>query len=391
MDNTKIIEQRLLPNSDIIERITQAADRVQKLIDHSKKEEANNIHIKTLLRADKDKLYELEKGRRDKSSNAYETVSTTAHLLLVPQIIMGDIIESEEAHTVAANYFAPVRLPAKTAQKSITYPIIGTFRAGEVPEGNAYPTATLDVSKATAREVRVRKIGLQLNFTDEAISDSAWDIIRVYTAEAGKAMARYKEYWAFKEFSTFGHTVFDNDLDDPDALTTGRNQLGNLNNTVSFQDIMDVFQAMYLNGTTLTDLLIHPLLWFSWQQSAIYGGFSYNDPGSDSSKDATPFSFDIASKLPHKPKLVLAPELPFDYHTFKTDLYALDASKVGINLIKEDLSTEGFDDPTKDIFAYKVRERYALAVVNEGRGIATARNVVAEPSWPYKILLTNEV
>ncbi|MBC7345757.1 MAG: hypothetical protein H5U03_10125, partial [Clostridia bacterium] len=60
----------------------------------------------------------------------------------------------------------------------------------------------------------------------------------------------------------------------------------------------------------------------------------------------------------------------------------VDRNEVGILLVKEDLSTEEWTDPERDIRAIKVKERYGLGVLNEGKAIAVARNIAFKLSYP---------
>lgn len=41
--------------------------------------------------------------------------------------------------------------------------------------------------------------------------------------------------------------------------------------------------------------------------------------------------------------------------------------------MKDDISTEQFDDPTRDIQSLKLKERYGVGILNGGLGIAVAK------------------
>ena len=64
-----------------------------------------------------------------------------------------------------------------------------------------------------------------------------------------------------------------------------------------------------------------------------------------------------------------------------TDIYLIDRNEIGANLVRDELSTEEFDDPTRDIRALKLRERYDLVVYGEGEGITMAKGVAIAPSY----------
>ena len=46
------------------------------------------------------------------------------------------------------------------------------------------------------------------------------------------------------------------------------------------------------------------------------------------------------------------------------------------------MSTEQFDDPTRDIQALKVKERYGVGILNGGYAIAVAKNIRFAKTWP---------
>jgi hypothetical protein len=57
-----------------------------------------------------------------------------------------------------------------------------------------------------------------------------------------------------------------------------------------------------------------------------------------------------------------------------------DSKELGVLVVDEDLTTEDFDDPRVDIRKIKLRERYAIGILNEGQGIAVMHNVHVVPN-----------
>jgi hypothetical protein len=62
-------------------------------------------------------------------------------------------------------------------------------------------------------------------------------------------------------------------------------------------------------------------------------------------------------------------------------MYIVDRNNIGVLLVKEDISTEQFDDPTRDIKTLKIKERYGIGILNEGRAIMVARNIAYARSF----------
>ena len=58
----------------------------------------------------------------------------------------------------------------------------------------------------------------------------------------------------------------------------------------------------------------------------------------------------------------------------------LDSRQTGALIVSEELSMDEWVDKSVDITKIKLRERYGLAVYNQGQGIAIAKNVSIEPN-----------
>jgi hypothetical protein len=72
----------------------------------------------------------------------------------------------------------------------------------------------------------------------------------------------------------------------------------------------------------------------------------------------------------------------------KSDLFLIDRNEVGSLLVKDDMSTDQFDDPSRDIRQLKMKERYDIVMLGDGEGITVAKNV--NLSRNYEVLVTNE-
>jgi hypothetical protein len=58
-----------------------------------------------------------------------------------------------------------------------------------------------------------------------------------------------------------------------------------------------------------------------------------------------------------------------------------DSTEIGILAVNEDVVTEDFRDPLRDINNVKMRERYAIQVLNEGQAIRTFAKIVIARSY----------
>jgi hypothetical protein len=63
-----------------------------------------------------------------------------------------------------------------------------------------------------------------------------------------------------------------------------------------------------------------------------------------------------------------------------TDIYAIDAEDIGSLLVREEVVTEQFDDPRRDIQTLKLKERYDIVVYGE-KQIKFAEDVVVTRNY----------
>jgi hypothetical protein len=79
-------------------------------------------------------------------------------------------------------------------------------------------------------------------------------------------------------------------------------------------------------------------------------------------------------------RIIVSPFVPFDPRRKLTDLYLFDSNELGVLVVDEDITTEEWNDPKVDIRKIKLRERYAIAMLQEGQAIATIKNVHVVPN-----------
>jgi hypothetical protein len=336
-----------------------------------------------------------------------ESLMSTDTIKLIPKVIEGQLREAAEPEYLATRFMNTIHVEGGTSSVYVI-PVVGELRASEVSEGGRYNEDSVDFNTLEngTLEVRVKKIGLKVSITEEAISDSSWDIYGINVRKMGQAMARYKEEWCFNSFSNHGHVIFDNNLREqlPEAGTTGRAQDGSFNDTLSIEDFLDLVLALMANDMTPTDIIMHPLTWVIFARNSMIGnGMTYGAFGAQHvhpwgatqgtpgfaglAADEGPQQFimrpeQVQNRLPMPLTMNFSPFVNFDKVNKKFDMYCVDRANVGVIVEKEGLSTDNWTDPERDIRLLKVKERYGVGILNNGRGITVARNLAVAPTYP---------
>lgn len=75
------------------------------------------------------------------------------------------------------------------------------------------------------------------------------------------------------------------------------------------------------------------------------------------------------------------PTVTRSYHT--TSVNMLDSTSAGILIQRDPVSTEEYDDPARDIRALKVMERYGMQLLEQGKGVVCAKNVVIAQNFVF--------
>ena len=315
--------------------------------------------------------------------------------VLIPRVIIGTMRQAADPIYLASKFYKKIRL--KNGQ-AVMFPSIGVMRAHDVAEGQEIPEETVDWQLHKNSLIHVGKSGVRIQYSDELQSDLEFDLISVLLAEAGRAMARLKEQKAFDEWLRHGWTVFDNSLRAriPEAGTTGLDFEGSLNDTMSIDDLLDIIIAVYNNEYTPTDLIMHPLVWAVFARNGLTG--SLTAPFDRETKREMPnaqFKLgpeSIQGRLPFAFNVNLSPFAPIDRAGKKFDMFCVDANNVGVQIVKDELKTEEFRDPSRDLNNVKVIERYGFGTYNEGRAICSAKNISMAKSYatPERVITINK-
>lgn len=326
-----------------------------------------------------------EFGLTESPMSIKEALTSRDASILMPKIMEGVLEESAEPVYLASKFFKKVQM--ETGNRMI-FPAIGSLRAQIVGETQEFPTDTLDIMlKERATEVDVTKKGLLVPISEEMIEDSQWSVVGMHIQAAGRALARLKEELLFKAMSKHGHAVFDNRKRNkyPEAGTTGRNEHGEFNDTLSVEDLFDLIIAIMANNYIPTDVLIHPLTWSVFLKNGLVNVFDKPALGTDGSIQIDKNAAN--GRIPFALNLMVSPFIPFDQVNKKFDMYVVDRDNVGVIVEKTKMTTEDFTDPYRDIRNLKFKERYGIGILDQGKAVATARGVSLDVSYEKPTLI----
>jgi HK97 family phage major capsid protein len=191
--------------------------------------------------------------------------------ILFPKIISRTLKEAAEPQALVTPLLSTVRLGKG---RSLEFPAVNAIQAAEIPEGQEYPEQALAFAKQV--EGKVSKKGVKVAFTEEVIQDSLWDIVGLHVRAAGRAMSRLKEQIALGRFAEAATVVYDND-DGAVADTTGIGRDGVANDTLTWDDVVDMAAVLMSENHVPTDFILHPLMWSLFLKDSVFhsGGSNY--------------------------------------------------------------------------------------------------------------------
>lgn len=346
-------------------------------------------------------------------ANIRETLQTTDVVKLIPKVLEGQLREAAEPEYLGTRFMKTVHVEGGSSTVFVI-PVVGELVASEVGEGTRYNEDNLDQTtiENSTLEIRVKKIGLKVSITEEAIQDSSFDILGLNTRKMGRAMARYKEEWIFNSFSSHGRPVFNNAIRSQaaEAGTTGRAADGTFNDTMSSEDFLELVMALMGQGMNPTDVIMHPLVWTVFARNSMVGnGMTWGALGGQNihpwgAVQGTPGPFGLANngegqqyimepsqvqnRIPFPLTINFSPFVNFDKVSKRFDMYCIDRNEVGTIAQKEALSMDEWTNPEVDVRLLKTKERYGVGIDNNGRGITTALNIAAAPTYPVPPTVT---
>lgn len=342
---------------------------------------------------------ELTKKMRDNTS--------TDHPLLIPRVIANVAREAIEPALVITPLLQRINYTHGTV---IRFPAISTaMTASEMGEGEEYPEGTFELAGQT--EATIGKQGIAFKVTEEVIRYSLFDVVSILARSAGKAMARLKEQKAVALITAdYSTTIFDNSVNTVKS-TTGRNAEGVYNGTLTLDDLFYAYSVMVDRGFMPNTLIMHPFAWqifaqegiaraFGWEHGMAEmiwktaqgklgnapqwraGGLNQNSYVTNVGNVAGTFT-NVPSPFPMPFNIVVSPFMPYTASTARTDILFCDSAELGLLIVDEELTTDEWDDPARDIKKIKMRERYGMAMVNDGKGLGLMKSIKVGKSFDF--------
>lgn len=299
--------------------------------------------------------------------------------ILFPRVINRVLREAQEPNLLVTPLLSVVRLGQG---RSMEFPAVNAIQASEIPEGQEYPEQALAFAKQI--EGKVSKKGVKVSFTQEVIDDALWDIVGLHVRAAGRAMGRLKEQIALKRFKAAAVTVFDNAST---PKTTGVGVAGTANDTLCWDDVIEMAASLMAGQHIPTDFILHPLMWAIFLKDPIFRPLSPNQVG-DYNLQISGNGFykgwaagaNVANTTaPVGLNVIVSPFVSFTAKSgntpAKSDVYLIDRNDIGVLLVKDDLSVDDWTDQTRDIRTMKMKERYDVVCLGGAEGITVAKDV----------------
>jgi hypothetical protein len=364
-----------------------------------------------------------------------DVVSTPDLVRFIPkvvQVVLHQAIEPDAL--ITQNCFYEIPLQEKT---QIQIGAIGAMSVGKVSEQGEYPEAMVNLgSGGEMIALTTEKFGVKLGFSDEVIEESNWPLVQIWLQAAGRAFARHQEGLAIKIIDTFGTDVLDNSnpANAEYGNCSGRDISGAANGTMTLHDLMDMYSYLSMRGFTPDTMIMHPLAWKTFAtdpevreivlNGATLSSWKMPNGGPSQGWGPTPFSglglrtiatggtdadknywpmpnaftqsfnplgatFNIPPRyLPTPMKVLVTPYVPFlenggGSRIPTTNIYMLDSSRCGVFAVRERPTSEEWRDPERDVQFMKLRARYGFAILEQGKSVACARNVVVDRNYVF--------
>jgi hypothetical protein len=333
----------------------------------------------------------------EKNGKMLDGVFSTDQPLVIPRVIEEMVRMPIEPNIVLTGLLK--RINMSSAGTVVTFPAVGNAMvAADIPEGGEYPES----SQEFAGEITATmgKSGIAVKLTEEMIRYSQYDVMSLHLQAARSALVRHKEQKvADMILRDQGVTFFDNSVSG--YYTSGRNNIGVGNATMSYDDFLLMYADMINDGFIPDTLIVHPFMWFAWTRDPIMrslflnglgGSYFQNFQGSigsgpsfaagglnnltkltDPSQIATTYT--MPGVLPTPMRVIVTPFQVCDTSAKTCTVTMAQASELGLLIVDEEVKTDEFNDVLRDIKKVKFRERYALATSNNGQAIRHAKGV----------------
>lgn len=384
------------------------------------------------------------RGRLAKTDGDWETftlqdlVSREDLMRFVPQTVETVVREAIEPNLfVTDRLFQSINIEMGSR---IQIGALGALEAGKVAQAGEYPERTLDLDGGDMVAITTEKYGLKISLTEEVLQQNQFDVVNVWLRAAGRALARAKERNAIKLINEMGYKVMDNVTPSESYLgvTTGRDITGAANGSVTVNDIFEVYAYLLNRGYNPDVLMIHPMAWKTfmtdeemreivlanstiagirqptggsyaqgWGTSHMGYGLRTTATGREKTSGDTPkgpsawtqtlnplgATFQISpSYLPTPLEVIVSVYVPFQYGSQGierldtgciSNLLMVDSSACGVIGQSENVRTDRWTDPERDIENIKLREQYGMAILEQGKAIAKVSNISIARNYSF--------
>lgn len=353
-------------------------------------------------------------ANRVKYPKLVDAIGSTESTIFIPRVLTTLIREATEPVIVlSTQVFRRLRVPAMTSV--IQFPSVGAIQAFDIPEAGEYPDQKLEGAGWTI--AKIGKSGLKIRMTEELIRWSSFDLIGLHVRAAGRALARLKEVKAANLLNSKGIVSYDNAGGTSlHGKTQGRDLATAGNDTMILGDIFQMYADLVNRGFIPTDFIVNPIGWLIFARHSTMRAWAFQHGGAlfqavsgrpgrgepmespnlgPSSGGGTTFGTInqattegqlVRAMFPVNIGMIVTPFVDFDKDADPntTTIHLVDRDEVGVIVQDEEVVSERFDDPNRDIQAIKFRERYGLAVSNRGEGIATAKNISVVKGFDFE-------
>jgi FtsZ-binding cell division protein ZapB len=327
---------------------------------------------------------------------------STDHPLLIPRVVSEIAKEAIEPNIVLTPMLQRINYTYGT---QLTFPAWGAMAAGDVAEGAEYPEKSLDFAGQVV--ATIGKSGIAVKFSEEMIRYSLYDVMSAHLRAAGRAMVRWKEQKvATMILANAGstNTLIDNTSASYPS-STGRNGSGQYNGTITLNDFFRAYATMINRGFVPDTLIMNPFAWQifadeglqrlfgfqnglpmwnmrqgnvgnapQWGNGSSMNGLLQNTTVTSPQNVATTYT-NMPGIFPYAFRIVVSPYMPYDSVQNVTDMILCDSSQLGVLVVDEEVTTEEWNDPARDIMKIKFRERYGLGSVNNGQGSGLIKGI----------------
>ncbi len=314
---------------------------------------------------------------------------------------------------------------------------LGAMEAGRVGQAGEYPERTLDLDGGDMIAITTDKYGLKISLTEDVLKENQFDVVNIWLRAAGRALARCKERNAAKLVNEMGYKVLDNvnSTESYAGVCTGRDIVGAQNGSMTSSDVFELYAYLLNRGFVPDVLMMHPLAWKTFmtdtdmrevvlQASSVaqvrgavapnwgtsHYGYGLNTKGTGSEQTVgdvakgpnawvqtlNPLGAQFGmspSYLPSPLQVIVSHYIPFSYGAqgvermdtgCVTNVVMVDSSNCGVIGQSEAVKTDRWTDPERDIENIKMKESYGFAILEQGKAIAKASNVVIARNYNFE-------